>query len=410
MKRAFLLPAFVAAALIAAVVPTAFAQEEDSAPAIHVYTKTIPLAAAGAAHTGKSFKASPAVAGSGSAIPMWNYSLTSSTDSHSYSGTMVGSSPYFNGARTTNIPTVIVPIVVVLSDGSVYDPTANDKCAGNNSAVNLVTGSPIFQPYDFTINGINMGSGQYIDEFQRANFYDNGPNVAETGNSYHTILTNANGAPGATVLSPVTINMPANLGESWNRYTCSPIAVIDYATFTSDVTNNLLPSLASEGFGASTFVVFLVHDVVMAEPGDSLNSNCCVVGLHGALQANSGAPVQTYAIADYDTSGVIGQTGIETLSQEVGDWMDNPLGTNLTPSWGDTGDVSTCVNYLSVSDPIFGWPFSPSGVTMPNGVTYNPQQLAFFSWFYGISPSLGAGGGYSDGITLSVPAHLCDES
>lgn len=32
---------------------------------------------------------------------------------------------------------------------------------------------------------------------------------------------------------------------------------------------------------------------------------------------------------------------------------------------------------------------------MPNGFTYHVQDLAFFSWFYRQSPSIGLGGVYS---------------
>src|SRR5258708_6041673 len=37
-------------------------------------------------------------------IPMWNYSITSNRNGLQYSGVMVGRSPFFHGARTTNVP------------------------------------------------------------------------------------------------------------------------------------------------------------------------------------------------------------------------------------------------------------------------------------------------------------------
>ena len=51
-----------------------------------------------------------------------NYSFTAAKDGNPYTITMVGSSPFFNGSRTTNIPTVVVPIIVVLPNGSVGPP------------------------------------------------------------------------------------------------------------------------------------------------------------------------------------------------------------------------------------------------------------------------------------------------
>ena len=76
-------------------------------------------------------------------------------------------------------------------------PTASDTCSPfSSSALNLLMNSPIFLSSSYTINGINMGSGQYIDEFQRANFYDT--NVEITGNSYHTVLNPVSTAASVT--------------------------------------------------------------------------------------------------------------------------------------------------------------------------------------------------------------------
>jgi hypothetical protein len=41
---------------------------------------------------------------------------------------------------------------------------------------------------------------------------------------------------------------------------------------------------------------------------------------------------------------------------------------------------------------------------MPNGFTYNLQELAFFSWFYRQNPSLGASGDFSDNGTFAEDA------
>jgi hypothetical protein len=43
-------------------------------------------------------------------------------------------------------------------------------------------------------------------------------------------------------------------------------------------------------------------------------------------------------------------------------------------------------------------------VAMPNGVMYMPQELAFFSWFYRQSPSIGINGWYSDNGTFRTGA------
>lgn len=401
MKRSLMFFGLAAAALLSAAVPAIHAQEEGATPSIHLYTKTIPLDGAGvkAAHQAANTSAGAAVAGAAVAsatLPMWNYTIVAPKDGNTYPGTMVGANPGFNGARTTNIPTVVVPVVIVLSNGSVYNPTASDTCSPfSSSALNLLMNSPIFLSSSYTINGINMGSGQYIDEFQRANFYDT--NVEITGNSYHTVLN-----PVSTAAS-VTFQVPAGLGASWFMGGCKNLAVVDYTTFNNFVTS-LLPNLASQGVNPASLPVFLLHDVVMAT-GDSPFGNCCVVGYHGAVA--SGSSIQTYAEADYDTSGGIGIPDIQAFSTAIGEWMDNPYGTNATPPWGGTGSVGVgaCDTTLDVGSPLTEWGF-PS-VLMPNGVYYNPQQLAFYSWFFGQIPSIGAGGGYADGVAFTVPAHNC---
>jgi hypothetical protein len=153
--------------------------------------------------------------------------------------------------------------------------------------------------------------------------------------------------------------------------------------------------------------VFVLHDVVMGDPGTSPYQNCCVLGYHGA----SGFPTQTYAVADYDTTGLFGSApNIAATSHEVAEWMDDPFGTNPTPSWGHTGQVQGCQNNLEVGDPLSGTLYSESGrfgKTMPNGLTYYPQELAFFSWFYGQNPSIGSAGRYSNSGSFTNPAKVC---
>ncbi len=387
---------FAAAALMLVAGPTAFAQEEDASAQFHAYTKTIPLPAADAARARRSFNASSAAVANGSTIPMWNYTITAPKDGNTYSGTMVGASPYFNGARTVSIPTVVIPLIIVMSDGSTFDPTTPDNCAHKMSSVNLLMGSPIFQSSAFTMNGINIGSGQYVDEFQRANFYE--ANVSETGDSYHNNL-----AP-VTVLPAQTLQMPSGLGASYFMGGCTNLGVIDFNTFNSMI-NSLMTSsaLTSQGVKPTSLPLFLVHNVVMANPGDSPFGNCCVVGYHGA----TGSPTQTYIEADMDSTGNMGTPDIAAVSHEVGEWMDDPIGNNPTPAWGHTGQVGGCQSNLEVGDPLTGTQFNIFGVPMPNGISYGPQQLAFFSWFFDQTPSLGTGGMYSNAGTFPVGSHTC---
>jgi hypothetical protein len=119
-------------------------------------------------------------ASSGNIIPLWNYSLVSPFDKLSYSGQMVGRSPFYHGYRSTVIQSYLIPVKLTFSDGTVLDPTTSNSCLGATT-LSVVQNSPIFQTTDWIMNGVDVGTAQYIDAFQRANFWSD---VSVAGNSY----------------------------------------------------------------------------------------------------------------------------------------------------------------------------------------------------------------------------------
>ena len=381
--------AFVAATVLSLSGGRAVLAQQNGASATPpgAYFTVRPLSGVDAAR----FQASTA---SATSIPLWNYSITSPIDGLNYSGSMVGRSPYFHGARTTSIPTYIVPIIIKMPDGGVFDPTAVDSaCSPAGTALSLVQNSPLIQPVDIPMNGVDPGAGQYDDDFQRANFWQQ---VSVTGNRYHTSLN-------AVTLSPVTVNVPSGQGTTNSTAPyggCGSIGVMNINWFDPYVQSTILPGLAPQGVGPANFPIFLLYNVVMTNGTPSLTGSCCILGYHAAFYSSA---LQTYSPADFDTTRIFLGTGnISAMSHEIGEWMNDPIGTNPTPAWGHTGQVSGCQNNLEVGDPLSGTLFP--GVLMPNGYIYNPQELAFFSWFYRQSPSIGAGGTYSNNGTFSSSA------
>src|ERR1700687_1130014 len=360
--------------------PPLFAQDTATPTSPTPLDKAGPLTGVSDAEVGASVAAA-------TTIPMWRYNITSSRDGKPYTGLMVGRSPFFHGARTTNVPTFIVPLKVHMPDGGVFDPTATDStCSPAGTALNLFQNSPIITPVDIMMNGIDIGVAQYVDAFQRANFWSD---VSATGTRYHAAL-----GP-VTTLAVQTFNVPTGKGATYDatayRNGCGKIGVVDFATMDNYVTGTLMPALAGSGVGPTNFPIILLYNVVMGNPGDSISSNCCILGYHGAR----GFPTQTYSPMDYDTTRIFG-AGVGNTSiaaHEVGEWIDDPLGNNPTPLWGKIGQVSGCQGNLEVGDPLTGTLF-PS-VLMPNNVTYELQELAFFSWFFS-TPSLGVNGWFSD--------------
>lgn len=331
-------------------------------------------------------------------IPMFDYSVTSTRDGNRYSGVMVGRSPFFHGARTTNIPAVIIPVKFTMSSGAVFDPTRPDAACAGGIPLTLVQNSPLLNPAMFVMpanDGVEVGIGQYIDEFQRANFWQN---VSVTGDRFHTTLS-------PITTTPVqAVKVPAGQGKS-HAAACGRLGAIDGQWWDSQVFGGrghkaeaLLTSLTSQGLiGPTTLPIFLFYNVVMDPSGDSACRSGCALGYHNA----KGSPVQTYAVADYDTNGIADpEENTAVLSHEIGEWMDDPLGTNLTPAYGNVGQVTGCQNDLEVGDALTETEFPP--VTL-NGFDYTLQELAFFSWFYG-PPSIAVDATFSDNGTFSIDA------
>jgi hypothetical protein len=324
-------------------------------------------------------------------IPLWDYTITSPVDSVQYTGMMVGRSPFFHGARTTSIPAVIVPIKLVMPDGGVFDPTAADPaCSPSGTALSLVQASPVLQSATFTMGGTAVGTTQYTDAYQRSNFWTN---VSVTGDRYHTMLSPV------TTVAAVTVNVPAGSGTTNTSGGCGKIGVMDINWWQPHVEGTIIPSLASQGVNPTALPIFIFYNVVMTQGTPTLGSStCCILGYHTAT-----TQIQTYSVSDFDTTTIFGPTSsaIAATSHEVGEWMDDPLGGNLTPVYGHTGQVSGCQNSLENGDPLSGTFMPP--VAMPNGVSYTPQELAFYSWFFR-QPSIGVNGWFSDNGTFTTDA------
>lgn len=358
--------------------------------------------------------AARAAATSGSGLSIFTYTIDATKDQNLYSGTMVGSSPFARRKTATSIPTYIIPVVVVIGT-TVFDPTVADTTCmvpPNDVPLTVFRNSPLFvsPASSWVMNGVNVGRGQYIDAFQRANFWSD-----VRGTSY-----NVNLSP-ITVLSPATYNVPAQDGNiisdaAFGNGGCGPnnnpqgvegeIYINDFDTW---LTGTLLPSYPQ--ITANTLPVILLYNVVMGLTQPPNVAECCVIGYHGAT--NGPPSGQTYSPMDFDTSGIFG-TGVRDTSasaHEIGEWMNDPYGTNPTPVWS-SGQSASCSsggqNNLEVGDPLSGISNDWS-VTMPNAFTYHLQELAFFSWFYNADhvASLGAGGDFSNNGTFKGPSEPC---
>jgi hypothetical protein len=345
-------------------------------------------------------------AAAGNTIPLVRYTIAATKDGRTYSGTIVGGSPTGLNQTTTTIDVLVVPLRIDIG-GTKFDPTAGDSCISPAmSPLNALLGSPLLKKVKFDggsgpghaakVNGTEGGVTIYNDAFRRAEFWTLIDQL-----HYHTLFK-------VTLAKPVTIGAAAVAamgGGNVLTTDCASLGVLPTNGFETYVESKLLPRVA--GVKPTTFVLFLTKDVVST---GSAALNClsfCTIGYHSA----TGSPVQTYGVASYDTTANFwnqpGIMDISVLTHEIAEWLDDPLGTNPTPAWGNIGQVGGCQTNWEVGDPLTGTDFP--AIKMANGITYHPQEPAFFSWFYNANAtaSVGAGGKFSMNGSFSGPSKSC---
>jgi hypothetical protein len=332
-----------------------------------------------------------ASARAGTTVPEYTASVKVGTKNFTYR--IVGKNPAIKVANpSTTVKAVLIPVIMKFSDGTNWNPAKADSCDSGASALARTQKSPVFVSQSWKFGATSVGTGQYIDAFQRAEFWKFAqPTGINPG--FHNKLT-------LTTLPAITINVPNAQALVLNQgIGCGngQVGATNIGWLDNRLRNVVIPSLASKGVGTTTFPIFLLHNFVEVSGGQ-----CCILGFHNTLNTAAGA--QTYGLAMYDNTGIFsGSSDISALSHEVGEWQNDPNTLNPTPSWGNIGQVMGCQANLEVGDPLSGKTIADS----LNGFTYHPQELAFFSWFYHQNPSLGVNGWYSNKGTFRTFAAPC---
>jgi hypothetical protein len=306
-------------------------------------------------------------------VPTWSGSFTFNATKYTYE--MVGTNPAA-GSKTTTVPTVILPLKVVMADGVVLNgsPLAGDLMA-----------SPIFSKAAFT-----SGTTQLADAMTRAEFWTT---VSGSAPNYHLLL----GAP--KVRPVVTIKVPAadGTGELSNGI---PFAEISYNWWTTRLQN----IITAHSFSAKTLPLVISGSTFLYT--NNTPSDCCVYGYHGSYNSASGA--NTYAYANWIAAGLIsnGSADVYTMSHEVSEWANDPYVNNTVPAW-DQPDGATCFSsLLEVGDPVEAMP-QPWYAIQVGSTTFHPSDIAGVSWFAHTSPSTEQNGLYSYEGYLTAPSTLC---
>ncbi|MBO0911847.1 MAG: hypothetical protein J2P13_08645 [Acidobacteria bacterium] len=305
-------------------------------------------------------------------LPTWNGSFTFSGRTFTYN--MVGTAP--STGTTTTVAAEIIPIKIVITSRTGVETTFNPAhlLSNGRTVTSNAVMSPVFRAIPFTSGGVSMGTTQYIDAYQRANFWG----TVENHPGYHLRLG------GPRILPVQTLRPPAADGTTATVFGFNA-GLVDINWFDAQV-ESLISSL---GILPNTLPIFLTYDVYLTDGGQ-----CCIGGYHSATGLIS-AP-QSYAHATYvDRAGAFAQD-VSALSHEVGEWADDPLVVNIN------GNNTPC-GILENGDPLennsnFG-AFPYQGI---NGFTYNLQDLVTLPYF-GAPPSTSVNGEFTfHGEGLSV--------
>ncbi len=347
---------------------------------------------------------SPLVANNGSSInaasslatsPLGGLASFSSTvtDGTSKSYTIVGTNPATAGSGSATVNVLIVPLVIKIGTTTIDPTVVNGTCdAGGVSSLARVQQSPLFVSQPWTWGTTAIGTNQFIGAFQRAEFWSY---AKPTGVNPTYGLQLA-----ATTASKVTVTVPSSYGTTYSSG-CTQLGIVGYSWLDNYIKTTVIPGLGTQ-ISPSMLPLFVVHNVVESTATPPSTTGCCILGWHGAYM--SGSAVQTYSISDYENSGdFTGVADISVLTHELGEWANDPTGGNPTNSWGKIGQVSGCQTNFEVGDPLSGTTFADT----VGSFTYHPQELAFFSWFYHSSPSLGVNGWYSNQGKFTASATKC---
>jgi len=284
-------------------------------------------------------------------LATWNGSFTYLGTKYTYN--MVGTAP--SSDTTTTVPVYIIPVKVVITTTTgtkTFNPS--HVLSNGNTVTQNTVASPIFDSTTtYTQGGIDVGTTQYIDAFQRANFWGK----VQTSPDYHLLLG------GPTVLSQQTLSPPTNKGR-----TGSPLGVkvglVDVDWFDAQI-QTLISKFSK--IRPNTLPIFLTYDVYLTQAG-----GCCIGGYHSS-EGSAAAP-QAYAEFTYvDHAGQFSQD-VSALSHEVGEWADDPLVVNFN------GNDTPC-GALEVGDPLEDNPNYGDYPYVLNGFTYHLQDLTTLPYF-----------------------------
>jgi hypothetical protein len=290
----------------------------------------------------------------GASLSQWNGSFK---DLHGTTRNfvMVGPDPSQSNTTTT-IPIEIVPVIMTYPNYSntVFNPKKDTYSNGQTVLKNFEKSPLLASVVKFKSGGKVMGKTQYIDAFQRGNFWSS----VQTNTSYHVVL----GTP--TVLKPLKITVGSGQGVvEKNPFGSQNVGTYGFGPMDTQI--NTYISNHSE-ITPDTFVFFITHNIFLTSGG------CCIGGYHYSTSSSTSS--QSYGYTTMVTEAKSFSQDVSAASHEIGEWMDDPFPGNNVVGCNDN-------SWLEVGDPLEGRTnYGGIGYTV-HGFTYNLQDLVYIDYF-----------------------------
>jgi len=295
-------------------------------------------------------------------LTQWNAVFKDKTgEDHSF--TMPGTNPA-NLAATTTFSVLVIAVKMVYGKNNgnmTFNPVTDVGPNGFPVALDTLQ-SPLFNAdVDFVQGGTDVGTTQYIDAFQRANFWYS---VHLNGGGYHVLFnpTFEN--------KEITITVSPSQGKVIaNPYGPGKVGTMSSQAFDAKL-QSVINSGTIPGLNPGTLPFFISDNIFLIPNG----GKCCVGGYHSTIGAQPGG--QTYSYATYLTHAGSFCQDVSCQSHELGEWMDDPFVDNGV-NCQDNG-------IMEVGDPLEGGPNHGDYPYLIDGAfTYNLQSLVFIGYFGG---------------------------
>jgi len=291
-------------------------------------------------------------------LTQWNGSFKDRNGAR-VSFVMVGTDPNTTNLSTT-VPLVVIPIRMVYgaTNGNMTFSVKTDTLPNGHTVLGQILSSPIFKSIiNFRSGGQSMGTTQYIDAYQRGNFFS----AVQNHGGYHVLLGRA------TILPTLRIDVSSSQGfVATNPFGAIPVGLMDINAFDAQL-QAYISSHAGD-IRPNVLPLFLTDNIYLTDNG------CCIGGYHSANGGNPGG--QTYSYASFITEVGSFAQDVSALSHEIGEWMDDPFVNNLV-------NCSDPIlnGFLENGDPLESFPNFGGFPYRAGGFTYNLQDLVYLPFF-----------------------------